>query len=220
MTVQLPPLATIVTNLGAAGVMAPVLAMTCLGLWRSGQSAAATRWLVLVAIGGTVVLATKIAFLAFGLGIPQLDFTGVSGHTTLATAILPVWLRALLGGERRETRLALAGMLVGLALGALVGWSRVDVGAHSPSEAVLGWMLGAAIAYLTIRVLNGQIAASWLTRGAGLILLLTLSPTLSSYLPTHQWERELAMAISGRETVYTRATRCLRCEPPRPPRTS
>ena len=205
MTGPLPPLGVIVTNLGAAGVMVPVLALACVGLWRTGQSVAARRWLVLMAIGGTLVLATKIAFLSFGLGIAELDFTGISGHTTLATAILPVWLGALLGGERGQARLALAGMLVGLALGALVGWSRVHLGAHSPSESVLGWMLGAGISYLTLRVLDRQIRAPWLTRSASLILLLALSPSLSSYLPTHKWERELAMAISGREVVHRRA---------------
>ena len=200
-----PPLEEIVTNLGAAGVMLPILVLACAGLWCTGQSAAATRWLVLMAIGGTLVLATKIAFLSFGLGIAELDFTGISGHTTLATAILPVWLGALLGGERGQARLALAGMLVGLSLGALVGWSRVHLGAHSPSESILGWMLGAGIAYLTWRVLNRRIPAPWLTRSACLILLLTLSPSLSSYLPTHQWEYQLARAISGREVLHSRA---------------
>lgn len=205
MTEPFPPLGTIVTNFGAAGVMVPVLVLACAGLWRTGQSAAAAWWLILIAIGGTLVLATKIAFLSFGLGIAELDFTGISGHTTLATAILPVWLGALLGGERRQARFALVGVLAGLALGALVGWSRVHLGAHSPSESVLGWILGAGISYLTLRVLNPRVRAPWLTWSASLILLLTLSPSLSSYLPTHRWERELAKAISGREALHSRA---------------
>jgi membrane-associated phospholipid phosphatase len=205
MTGSLPPLGVIVTNLGAASVMLPILALVCAGLWRTGQRVAAGRWLILIAIGATLVMVTKIAFLAFGLGIAELDFAGISGHTTLATAILPVWLGALLGSERGQARFALVGMLCGLALGALVGWSRVHLGAHSPSESVIGWMLGAGISYLTLRALKPRVRAPWFTRGASLILLLALSPSLSSYLPTHRWERELAKAISGREVLHSRA---------------
>ena len=155
----------VLTGLGAAGLMLPMLALVCAGLWRTGHAGAAARWLVLTALGATLVLATKIAFLAFGIGSAALDFTGISGHTTLATAILPVWLGWML--NRGTGRYAPAGLLVGLVLGALVGYSRVYLGAHSASESVLGWLLGAGIAYLTWRLLDRRTPAPRLAWGSG-----------------------------------------------------
>jgi membrane-associated phospholipid phosphatase len=204
MTGMYRPLWETITNLGAAGLMLPILALVCAGLWRTGQAIAAVRWLVFIALGAALVLATKIAFLSFGIGNAALDFTGISGHATLATAVLPVWLGWLLvWGRRRTVRV---GLLLGLVLGALVAWSRVYLGAHSPSESVMGWLLGAGIACLTLHALDRRIAAPRLAQGAGLVLLLALSPSLSAYLPTHDWERYLALAVSGRGVVYTRSS--------------
>lgn len=202
MSLALPPLSEAITNLGAAGLMLPMLALLCLGLWRTGQVSTAARWLLLMALGAVMVLGTKVAFLGFGIGSATLDFTGISGHATLATAILPVWLSWLLA--RGGGRWALVGMLLGLVLGVLVGWSRVDLGAHSASESVLGWLLGAGIAGLTLRLLDRQTPAPGLAWGAGFILLFALSPSGWSYLPTHAWEEELALTISGRGVPYSR----------------
>ena len=89
-------------------------------------------------------------------------------------------------------------------LGALVGYSRVYLGAHSTSESALGWLLGAGIAYLTWRLLDRRTPAPRLAWGVGLILLLALSPNCSSYLPTHTWEQSVARAIAGRGVLYSR----------------
>jgi membrane-associated phospholipid phosphatase len=194
----------LITRLGAAGLMLPMLLMVCAALWQTGQWGAAGRWLLLVIAGAVLVLGTKIAFLAWGLGSAALDFTGISGHTTLATAILPVWLGWMLA--RGRCRIHPVGMLAGLALGALVGWSRVELGAHSPSESVAGWLLGALIAYFAFRSLDRRVSPPWLARSAGLILLLAMSPTLSTYLPTHDWERQVALVLSADGVLHERAS--------------
>ena len=37
-------------------------------------------------ITGTVVCISKLAFMGWGIGIREIDFTGFSGHTALSTA--------------------------------------------------------------------------------------------------------------------------------------
>ncbi|WP_295390347.1 phosphatase PAP2 family protein [uncultured Thiodictyon sp.] len=193
-----------VGHLGAAALMLPLLLIACAALWQTGQDAAAGRWALLVAAGSALVLVTKIAFLAWGLGSAALDFTGISGHTTLATAILPVWLAWLPGrwGGRRVQWVALS---IGLGIGALVGWSRMAVGAHSLSESVAGWLLGAAIAAAAFHWFDRRVSPPWLAKGAGLILLLALSPVAANWLPTDQWEHRIARALSPTGTVYHRS---------------
>ena len=196
------------TNLGAAGLMVPLLLVVCAALWQSGQGAAAGRWLLLVVAASLLVLITKFAFLIWGLGSAALDFTGISGHATLATAILPLWIGWLLGrrGGRRVLPLAL---LLGLGIGALVAWSRVAVGAHSVSESVIGWLLGALIVVFAFRRLDQRVPPPLLAKGAGLILLLALSPltaNVNANVPsTHHWERRIALALSPTGVLHERA---------------
>lgn len=72
------------------------------------------------------------------LGLPIGSFP--SGHTADATAVLGVVLLALL-----PIRLRLVPYAIGLGVGVLVGGSRVVSGAHTPDDAVAGWLLGAAL---------------------------------------------------------------------------
>ena len=88
----------VVTHLGSAGLMLPVAALTTLGLWLAGRRAAVAVWLAALGAGAALVLASKLAFMGWGIGSVALDFTGISGHSMLATAILPVWLAWLLAG--------------------------------------------------------------------------------------------------------------------------
>jgi hypothetical protein len=50
----------------------------------------AALWCLLFGIAMLAVVATKIAFLGWGIGSEALDFTGISGHAARATAIFPV----------------------------------------------------------------------------------------------------------------------------------
>src|ERR1700756_1162312 len=87
----------------------------------------ALRWVAGIAATSVVTTVSKIAFLGFGIGIAALDFTGFSGHSMYSWAILPV-LAAIVGGWR--------GALASVGLALLITYSRVDLGAHSWSEAI------------------------------------------------------------------------------------
>ncbi|MBI3432068.1 MAG: phosphatase PAP2 family protein [Hydrogenophilales bacterium] len=192
----------VITHLGSAGIMLPMLVMISAGLWLAGQQSALLTWMLAMTAGVAVVLASKIAFIGWGWGSASLNFTGISGHTMLASSVFPVWMGWLLAGPTR--RFSLYGVMLGLAIGAVVGWSRLVLGAHSPSEVIVGWLLGMGISLVACKAMRGQVSfRGWNTLAAAL-LLLTFSPSLSGYLPTHQWEVRLALALSGHARPYVR----------------
>ena len=193
----------VITHLGSAGLMLPVAAMTVAGLWFSGRRAALVAWLAALIGGAALVLATKLAFMGWGIGSAALDFTGISGHTMLASSILPAWLGWLLA--RYGQRFSAPGLILGLLLGALVAVSRVMLGAHSVSEVIFGWLVGTAVTLAAWHTLAGPLRWSRLSLLALLPLSLSLSATTANYLPAYHWEQRVAIWLSGRATPYTRA---------------
>ncbi|HEX7971442.1 MAG TPA: phosphatase PAP2 family protein [Thiobacillus sp.] len=191
-----------VTHLGAAGIMLPMLMMIAAELWLARRTSELLTWMLALAAGVALVLASKVAFIGWGWGSASLDFTGISGHTMLASSIFPVWLGWLLAGPSR--RFSLYGVALGLAIGAVVGWSRLVLGAHSPSEVILGWLLGMGISVVAYRAMKEKPSSQGMTTLAGGLLLLAFSPSLSGYLPTHTWEIRAALALSGRAQPHTR----------------
>jgi membrane-associated phospholipid phosphatase len=140
----------IFSNLGDAALLLP-LALVC-ALWlRSVDMRLALRWAVLLGIGMGLVGLSKILYAGCGLELAAVNFRMISGHTMLAASIYTVaggLLAGSLGGW--WYRLGAAG---GLGLAALIGASRIIQDAHTPSEVIVGWLLGAAIAtMLLVRV--------------------------------------------------------------------
>ena len=192
----------ITTHLGSASIMLPMAAMIFIGYALAGHSANLARWALAMLAAVTLVLLSKIAFIGWGIGSATLDFTGISGHAMLSASILPVWLAWLLGTSERK--LHQVGIILGLLLAALIAWSRVRLGAHSPSEVVAGWLLGASTSLSAYRMLRGPIPSRKLAYLASAFLLFILSPTLSGYLPTRTIEIRVALALSGHAHPYTR----------------
>lgn len=192
----------VITHLGAAGIMLPLFLVIAAELWLAGQKPDLLAWMLAMSAGGAIVLASKIAFIGWGWGSASLNFTGISGHTMLATSILPVWMGRLLAEPGR--RFSLSGVSLGLAIGAAVGVSRLALGAHSPSEVMAGWFLGLAISLAAYKVMRHRRAVQGVAGLAGVFLLLAFSPSWSGYFPTHKWEVGLALALSGHAQPYVR----------------
>ena len=157
----------------------------------------ALRWIAAIMATTAITTVSKVAFLGFGVGIAALDFTGFSGHSMFSTAILPV-LAALVGGRR--------GAFAGALLAALITYSRVDLGAHSWSEAIAGMLLGAAAAGWTLAdylAHPGAVRAPW---WLPLVLAawLTLLPMRAPPSRTHSLVVSIALKLSGRSRPYTR----------------
>jgi hypothetical protein len=193
----------LITNFGGAGVMAPlalaIAAWLALGYrWRT-----AMLWLALLAAGAAIVGVTKIAFLGWGIGVRRFDFTGISGHSMLSTAVFPVMFYVILLTAPRPVRVA--GVLAGLAIGALVGLSRVVLDAHSVSEAIAGCALGAVVALLYV-ALHRDAPTKALSPSLVAFSLVLLAALLHNFhVPTQRWVVGLALDLSGREQPFIRA---------------
>lgn len=193
----------LVSGFGGSAVMLPIA--LAIGAWRAHSLSwrSAAIWLALVGVAGACVAATKIAFIGWGVGVRSLDFTGISGHSALATAVFPVLLYIMLDTARPALRLA--GAVVGLAFGALVGASRLVLHAHSVSEIVAGCLLGALVAVVYIwftRRIPASRMHPWLVACTALLMLGALHGLRA---PTQRWVTHIALSLSGHEQPYIRA---------------
>jgi membrane-associated phospholipid phosphatase len=158
---------------------------------------AALAWITGVIAATVVTTVSKVAFLGFGLGSAALDFTGFSGHSMYSMAILPV-LAAILWGAR--------GAAFGVVLALVVLVSRVEVGAHSWSEALSGAVLGGAVAWWTLSVYLRHVDAARIPLWLPIVLAawLTVLPWRAPPSRTHQVVVAVSLWLSERTQPYTR----------------
>ncbi len=97
-------------------------------------------WLLTFGVSGFLVALSKLLFLAWGIGSARYDFTGFSGHTTMSATVWPVLLWLLSGGFHKRLRQLIISL--GFVLPVVIGYSRVVLGAHSPSEVITGLIIG------------------------------------------------------------------------------
>lgn len=193
---------SVITHLGTASIVLPLVAIAAFSLWACRQRAALRNWLSALAVAAGITLLSKIMFIGWGVGIAAIDFTGVSGHALLATSVLPIlfgWLWAPLRGRFNR-----AGATFGWLLGALVAVSRVVLGMHSASEVILGWLAGLLVSMVALQTLSEPTHRPWLARLSIPVLLLSLVGNISAYVPTHDWETAIALRLSGRDRPFTR----------------
>lgn len=162
-------------------------------------------WCLLYGAGMTLVVLTKLAYMGWGIGIPELKFAGLSGHAMRACAVFPVAFYLAL--RHRGERAGRAALAAGVALALLVSVSRVPVLAHSWSEVVLGGAVGFAVAAGFI----WQARSEHPTVVGRLLLALCIPPLLvmptTEPVHTERMLKKLAVALSGRDTAVERAWR-------------
>lgn len=179
------------TTLGEVGfalALAPILLLAV-----HPPRARLLPWLRALCIGALLVLATKLAYMGWHIGVPAIAFTGISGHAYLAAALLPFWLALLLPPRH--------GLVLGLALAAAVAVSRVALGAHSMSEAALGWLLGSVVSLAGMPADGDEagplLAAERLLWVPALLVLLALwRPALFHWADPYRLELGLAHWLS------------------------
>lgn len=199
----------LITRLGEAQILLPAAALALLLLaQRQDSRAAALRWALALGLGTLVTTASKVAFLGWGLGIAALDFTGFSGHAMYAASVeipLLATCALTLSGCGRW-----AGAVLGTLLAGLIAISRVEVGAHSVSEAIAGFVLGGALSAWVVAALPKVWPARPALRTAlslaplGLGLWLAAGVAWAPPPITHALVIRLSLALSGREHPYTR----------------
>lgn len=191
------------TRLGEAQILLPMLlAVMAWFVARLKAFAVARTWLLCIAAATLLTTLTKIAFIGWGMGYAPLDFTGISGHAMFAAAVMPVLAATVAStATARQRRFALA---VGYALAALVAWSRVHIGAHSGSEAVSGWLLGAAASGCALAWAEAPHTHAPKALLLGALVWLAVTPVGAPPSPTHGWVTRIALALSGHQQPYTR----------------
>lgn len=218
------PLWHLITRLGEAEIVLPVALLGALALaLRPNRRRRALGWLLFIGISAAITTVSKVAFIGWGLGWATINFTGVSGHAMFATAIYPLLLRTLLGGNTQpRQRLALA---LGCALALLVGVSRVIVGAHAWSEVLAGWLLGAAATCAVLALVETEDFA-WRPLWPFLPVMPIMSIAFVAWMSitlvhmrasqTHSLVTCLALKLSGHERPYTRTDLLLHLRTSRP----
>ncbi|MCU1087139.1 phosphatase PAP2 family protein [Stenotrophomonas thermophila] len=161
------------------------------------------RWAAAMIVVAATTLASKIAFMGWGFGLKHLDFTGVSGHAAMSSTLYPVAFWLLASGRSRQLP---AWAVVGAGLALAIGYSRLPLRAHSPSEIVMGLSLGLAASAWVLR--GGHTLGNMLVvRGRAALLAIAAavtSPILLADLHTHDLVKAAAKTLSGRAQAFER----------------
>ena len=194
----------LLTRLGEAQILLPATALTSLALLaRASTRKLALIWMALITLATVITTASKVAFMGWGIGWADIDFTGVSGHAMFAAAIYPVLMVTFFAGRWRGAHgLSLA---LGCALALVVGLSRIEVGAHSWSEVLAGWAIGGAVSAVALAL--SETSAIVLRPIVPVLLLawVAVMPFKLHASPTHSFVIRLAVAMSGNEMPFTRS---------------
>jgi len=194
------------TNWGNSILMMPTALAIALGLWLQDRRGLAGRWSLAFASAVLVTLATKVAFLGWCVGSRALDFTGISGHSMLASSVLTVLAWWVARSFRTSARVVVVAIGVGVAL--TVAASRLVLDLHSASEVVAGLALGFATAALTLVATRASVMRRrWLSWVVLVALVIAFAWPLERAVveEPHGLVERIALALSGRMTVYTRA---------------
>jgi undecaprenyl-diphosphatase len=150
------------TSLGSPAVLALVTIAAVSYLWIDRKRGPAV--FAVVAIAGGAILESLLK-LGFARPRPELvshlvdvnSFSFPSGHATMAT-IAYLTLGVLLARVQRRGPMKLYIIAVAICLAFLVGFTRVYLGVHWPTDVLAGWCVGAAWA------LGCWLVATWLQR--------------------------------------------------------
>lgn len=192
----------LVSFLGESAFLIPCAAFLYGWLRWRGATDVARHWLFAFSAIAALVLASKLAFMGWGIGSERMNFTGFSGHAVMAASILPVLLYLAVPASRPRlgSLAALAGVLIALA----VGVSRLKLGAHSVSEVASGLALGFCVSVPFIMrrgVPRGAMTMAFVSAALATLLVLPVGRLAGV---THVWVQDLATFLSGRDRPYER----------------
>ena len=161
-------------------------------------------WWIAVAAACTLSAASKIAFYGWGTGVRAWDLTCFSGHTVMAFAVWPVTLMLSMPVARPALRTA--GLIAGVLLAALIGYSRIPLGAHPLSEVLAGVALGGVSALVGTRAMWRQQVPLQLAPVLAVLVVLALAlpGRLLPVLPSEKWFAAAGTALSGRDAPVNR----------------
>lgn len=185
--------------LGSMGVTGPLGIAVAVWLLAGRTWRLSLSWCLLFGVGLLAVVATKVAWYGWGIGIPEWKFFGLSGHAMRACAVYPVVFYLMFLKARPVARHA--ALAAGVLLAALISLSRVPVLAHSLSEVLLGGAVGFAVAAAFIATARSEQPAIVGRVLVALCLPLVLVLPFTKPMPAEKWVRQVAMYLSGNDAV-------------------
>jgi PAP2 superfamily. len=197
-----------ITSFGDSALLLPLIAWLGIVLALTPSKRDAVRWgIAAIACGGIVAL-SKLLFMAWGIGPPGLDYTGLSGHTALSVLTWPSLAAVLARHARRPVRwLAIA---AGACLGLAVGISRLALEVHSVSEVIMGAALGMIVAAWFIRGLARHDASpAWHAALLGIGCVVLWLVFYGRVFPSQHLLKDIAIWVSGHSHVFTRRLHAL-----------
>jgi membrane-associated phospholipid phosphatase len=191
------------TDFGDSAAMLPAAAL--IAAWLAGGRAwrRLALWCGGFALLSLLVALSKLAFLGWGVGSQDLDFTGISGHTALAVSILSVGAAVSLAD--RPPALRWGGVALGAALGLAIGLSRLALHVHSVSEVAAGAALGGTLSAIYFWGAAHANPARLRPAALGGALLLTLGLIHGERAPTQDLLTRMALSLSGHAVPHSRA---------------
>ncbi|MYM95674.1 phosphatase PAP2 family protein [Duganella vulcania] len=187
---------------GSLAVTGPIGVAIAVWLLAGKSWRLTAAWCILFGIGMALVVATKMAFVGWGIGVESVEFAGFSGHAMRAAAVFPVAFFLAFRSAPAQARVL--GTLLGVLLAILISISRVYVQAHSVSESVTGSLLGLVVAAIFIWYASTE---HHMALGRLLMVLclpiMLIAPRVEP-IPAETWITEAALWLSGHDKPYTR----------------
>ncbi|CAG9169408.1 phosphatase PAP2 family protein [Cupriavidus respiraculi] len=194
------------SRFGETTLLLPCAVMLYAWLRHSRETAAARQWLCAFGLVAGLTVLSKLAYMGWGVGLPAVDFTGFSGHSVMAAAVLPVVLHRL--APKRPAWTALAAAAAGVVLAVAVSVSRLVLGVHSPSEVAGGLALGLGASVWCIALSHARARRATPPVAVALVLAFVVGlPASGASAPTHRWLEQIAVYLSARDKPFGRVYR-------------
>lgn len=188
---------------GSLAVTGPIGVAIAVWLLAGKSWRLTAAWCGLFGIGMALVVATKMAFVGWGIGVESVEFAGFSGHAMRAAAVFPVAF--FLAFRSSSVALRWFGTLAGAVLAVLIAISRVYVQAHSVSESVTGCLLGLIVAAVFIWYASTEHHLALSRLLVVLCFPIVLIAPRVEPVPAEMWITQAALYLSGHDKPYTRA---------------
>jgi membrane-associated phospholipid phosphatase len=187
------------STLGSSKLLIPAAIVTVVAGRMRGAGKA---WLISIAVMSAIVVASKIAFLGWGIGLQAVDFTGFSGHAAIAAAVYPVLLAAL--ARRHWPSGGRVSVSVGVLIAVIVCISRVELKAHSISEVLAGGLLGLGVSAFVLNHWRETLTVGIAVVTLAFALSWALDTIWLSDVRTESLIIHTALSLSHRDVPYHR----------------
>ena len=187
---------TLLTGLGDSSVVLPcAILMTFWLMIDQPSRPLGRRWLLLLVSMVMLVVVTKLAYMAWGVGVPSLQFRGLSGHSAMSAIVWPTLMALLAPPDRAKWRWA--ALALGVTLAIAIGVSRLALHVHSPAEVVSGLAFGVA-GVLLLRLSRFTHSVAPRVRGyLALSLLMVLPLVYGHRFPSDHLLQVVAAQLEG-----------------------